>query len=160
MSVVYTVMWSLKDTFHGIMYHRLRLKRTFVQAGISRAGCPRPCPDSFWRSPRKLYNLSEQPCSDRTSSAPACAPCFCSVAKHHSKESGSILFALTLQILINVKKIPLSLLQAEQSQPSQSLLVGEMFLRHFGRLQMASSMRMFLLHWGPRAGHSTSDVAL
>jgi len=37
---------------------------TSAQAGTPRAGCSRPCPGGFWRSPwRKLHNLSGKPVS-------------------------------------------------------------------------------------------------
>lgn len=32
-----------------------------AQAGQPRAGCPGQCPNSFWRSPQGLHNLSNQP---------------------------------------------------------------------------------------------------
>ena len=55
------------------------------------------------------------------------------VAGHHWKEPGSISFAPSLQVFIDIEKIPLSLLQAEQFQLSQPFFIGEV-LQHLHHL--------------------------
>ena len=66
------------------------------------------------------------------------------------------------QVFVHIDKMPLSLLQAEQSQLSQPFLTGEMLqsLNHLRGPLLDSPLTQSLFRTEePRTGHSTAGVA-
>lgn len=141
--------------------------------------CPGLHPGGFWRSLwRKFHNLPQQPmpvfhhlCNtqvlpDNWIEPPVfwfVLPTSCPGTGHHWKEPGSVFFAPSLQVFIDVDEIPLKppLHQAEWSQLYQPLLSGEMF-QSFHCLDGSTLDSFQYVHgtyWGPRTEYSTPAVA-
>jgi len=101
-----------------------------------RAACPRPCPDSFWRSSRRRLHSLWAACASvqlltQCRSASLCwnktwvsvyAFASCPDTRHHWKWSGSPSSRLPARYLQTLVRSPTSLLHTEWSQLSQFLL--------------------------------------
>lgn len=97
--------------------------------------------------------------SEGTSCVPVCAPClFC--PEHHRKDSGSILFALSLQVFMYTDEMPPSPLFSRLSSTS-SLSLPHRKGAPVPPLSLWSlpSMSMLPLSWGPGTGRRTPGVA-
>jgi len=151
-----------------------------AQAEPPRAGCPGPSPGGFWISPRMKTPQPPRATCAKRSVNPHNEKVFPDLQReppvfqflpigtgpvigHHWKESGSIVFAPSLQTFIYVDNSPSKpcLLEAEQSQLSQHFLVVEMFqsLNSCHGPSLDSLQFICLSCIGePRTGHSTPGV--